>query len=142
MMPQSHFAVAAVVTVLAAVLLYPDLDLEGVVRWIVVAGLAAAVIDLDVMLLVRWRARTDPDLRPYTDPRVVARELRPMLVVLHRKGLLVRVAAPHMASALALTVASYYLAPSLLVPVSLGVWSHLVSDVPYVWSVMRDAGGG
>jgi len=136
MMPQGHIAVATAVTMVAVVLFYPELDMAGAATWVAVAGLVAAVIDVDVILLVRRWARTDPDLRPYTDVRLVARELRSMLVVLHRKGLLVRVGAPHLLSATLLTVASYSLAPSLFVPVFLGAWSHLVSDVPYVWSIM------
>lgn len=139
MMPQNHFAVAAVVTVLAILLFYPDLDLAEATVWVLVSGLVAAVIDMDVILMVRWKARTDPDLRPFTDMRVVAKDLRAMLRLLHQKGLLVKVAIPHLVSAIVLTVASYLLVPSLFVPVFLGAWSHLVSDVPYVWSIMREA---
>ncbi len=139
MMPQSHFVVAAIVTVVAVILFYPDLGLAEATAWVVIAGVLAAAIDVDVILMVRWRARTDPDLRPYTDMRVVAKDLRAMLRLLHRKGLLVKVAIPHLASGIVLTVASFHLVPSLFVPVFLGAWSHLVSDVPYVWSIMREA---
>jgi hypothetical protein len=139
MMPQSHFVVAAVVTVFAIILFYPDLDLSEATVWVLVAGVVAAVIDIDVILMVRWKARTDPDLRPYTDMRVVAKDLRAMLRLLHRKGLLVKVAIPHLASGVVLTLASYYAAPSVFIPVFLGAWSHLLSDVPYVWSIMREA---
>ena len=138
MLPQNHFVVAAVVTLVAVVLFYPDLDWADALVWVLAAGVVAALIDLDVILMVRWRARTDPDLRPYTDVRVVARDLRAMLRLLHRKGLLVKVAIPHLVSATVLTVASYHLAPSLFVPVFLGAWSHVVSDVPYVWSIARE----
>ena len=139
MMPHSHFVVAALVTVVAIILFYPDVDQTEAALWVVVAGIVAAVIDVDVILMVRSRARTDPDLRPYTDMRVVAKDLRAMLRLLHRKGLLVKVAIPHVTSATVLTVAAYLLAPPLFVPVFLGAWSHVVSDVPYVWSIMREA---
>jgi len=104
MMPQSHFVVAAIVTLVAVLLFHPDLDLAQAATWV-----------------------------------VVATDLRALLGLLHRKGLLVKVAIPHLTSGVVLTVASYYLTSSLFVQVFLGAWSHLVSDVPYVWSVMRGA---
>ena len=140
MMPQNHFVVAVVITVAAVLLFYPDLDLAEAALWAVVSGIAAAVIDLDVIVLVRWKAKSDPELRPYTDIRVVARDLRAMLRLLHERGLLLKIAVPHTASAIAMSVAAFCLAPSLFVPVVLGAWSHVLSDVPYVWSVVRTAG--
>ena len=137
MMPQNHFLVAAVITVVAIVSLYPDLDLPEAALWVVVSGVVAAVIDLDVILLVRWKAKDDPELRPYTDIRVVARDLRAMLRLLHQKGLLVKIAVPHLISATIMTMAAYFIAPSYFIPVVIGAWSHIVSDVPYVWSVTR-----
>ena len=102
MMPQNHFVVAVVITVAAVLLFYPDLDLAEAALWAVVSGIAAAVIDLDVIVLVRWKAKSDPELRPYTDIRVVARDLRAMLRLLHERGLLLKIAVPHTASAIAM----------------------------------------
>jgi hypothetical protein len=139
MMPQNHFLVAAIITVLFIMMYHPELDRAEATTWVLVAGLVAALIDVDVILMVRLKARTDPELRPYTDMRVVAKDLQAMLSLLHWKGLLVKVAVPHVISASLLTVASYFLAPSIFIPVFLGAWSHLVSDVPYVRAIMRRA---
>lgn len=140
MMPQNHFVVAAVVTLVAVVLFYPDLGWSEAVAWMLVAGIVAAVIDMDVILIVRRAARDDPDLEPWTDIRMVAKDFPEFLMMLSRKGLLRTVSITHVTIAVTATVLAYLLAPSLFIPVTLGAWSHMATDVPYLRSIKRAAG--
>ncbi len=132
MLPQNHFAVAAVVTVIVAVVAFDDMDWMAILGWVVVSGLVAAIIDMDVILIVRHKAREDPELVPWANPMNATKDFKNFLVLLHRKGILGTVKYTHLGSGVAATVLAYLLVPSLLVPVAIGAWSHLATDVPYL----------
>ena len=132
MLPQNHFVVAAGVTLVAVILFYPDLDRWDALIWMVAAGIVAALIDLDVILLVRRRARDDPELEHWKSPLAVTRDFPEFLMMLKRKGLLRTVAWTHLASAVAATLVGYLLLPSLFIPIAIGAWSHLATDVQYL----------
>jgi hypothetical protein len=132
MLPQNHFLVAALVTLVAVVLLYPDLDWAGALAWILVAGVVAAVIDLDVMVYVRMRAREDPELEPWASPAAVMRDFSGFLGMLRRKRILRIIARTHIASAVVATLVGYFLLPSLFIPIAVGAWSHMATDVQYL----------
>jgi len=139
MLPQNHFAVAAVVTLVTIVLFYPDLDLQDMVVWVLAAGIVAALIDLDVIILVRIKAKDDPELEPWANPMEATKDLTAFLVILHKKGLLKIVKWTHLASAVAASLVGYFLLPSLFIPMSIGAWSHLATDVPYLWRIGQAA---
>jgi len=139
MLPQNHFALAAVVTLVAVVLFYPDLDIMETVVWVLAAGIIAALIDLDVIILVRMKAKDDPDLEPWASPMDVTKDLTSFLVLLHRKGLLRIVKWTHLASAVVASLVGYFLLPSLFIPIFIGAWSHLATDVPYLWRIGKAA---
>ena len=147
MLPQNHFMVAAVVTAAVIYGFYPEMieDLlhdpsTGVwpwLGWVVLAGTVAALIDLDVIILTRRAARTDPELVPWSDPTVATKDLEVFLVVLYRKGLFRTIMWTHLAFAVVATLLAYLLAPLVLVPVAIGAWSHIATDVPYIWRIKR-----
>ncbi len=139
MLPQNHFAVAALVTLVAIVLFYPDLNLGDTLVWMMVAGIVAALIDLDVIILVRMKAKDDPELEPWVSPREATKDLTSFLVLLHKKGLLRTVKWTHMGIAVAATLVGYLILPSLFIPIFLGAWSHLATDVPYLWRIRQAA---
>lgn len=139
MLPQNHFAVAAMVTLVAVVLYYPDQDLKDTVVWVLVAGIVAALIDLDVIILVRRKARDDPELEPWANPMEATKDLTAFLVILHKKGLLRIIKWTHLAIAVVATLVGYFLLPSLFIPMFTGAWSHLATDVPYLWRIGKAA---
>ena len=139
MLPQNHFAVAALVTIVAIVLFYPDLNLRDTLVWMMVAGIVAALIDLDVIILVRRKAKDDPELEPWVSPREATKDLTSFLVLLHKKGLLRIVKWTHMGIAVVATLIGYFVMPSLFIPIFLGAWSHLATDVPYLWRIRQAA---
>jgi len=126
MLPQNHFAVAAAVTLVAVVLFYPDLDLQETVVWVLVAGIVAALIDMDVIILVRIKAKDDPELEPW------ASDFPEFLMTLHRKGLLRIIKWTHLTIAVVASLVGYFVLPSLFIPIFIGAWSHLATDVPYL----------
>jgi hypothetical protein len=139
MMPQSHFVVAVLVTTLAIILFYPDMVLVDAGIWCLVSGIVAAIIDLDVILITRRAARTDPELAPFASPMEATKDLKAFLVLIYRKGLFDTVKWTHLGFGVVVTLLAYILAESLLVPVAIGAWSHLATDVPYLWSIKKAA---
>jgi hypothetical protein len=139
MLPQNHFAVAAVVTLVVVVLFYPDLDLVDTIIWIVVAGVVAALIDLDVIVLVRMKAKEDPELEQWASPMKVTKDFPEFLATLERKGLLRIVKWTHLGIAVVASVVGYLLSPALFIPIFLGAWSHLATDVPYIRRIGRSS---
>jgi len=132
MLPQNHFAVAAAVTLVAVVLFYPDLDLHDTVVWVLVAGIVAALIDMDVIILVRIKAKDDPELEPWASPLAVTKDFPEFLMTLHRKGLLRIIKWTHLTIAVVASLVGYFVLPSLFIPIFIGAWSHLATDVPYL----------
>ena len=143
MLPQNHFMVAAVVTAAVVMGFYPEMIDEllqdpasGIwpwLAWILLAGMVAAVIDLDVMIVVGRAAKTDPELEHWTHYSSISGDFKGFLKALNSKGLLRTVAVTHVTSAVVMTVMAYLLAPDYVVPVAIGAWSHLATDVPYIW---------
>jgi hypothetical protein len=143
MLPQNHFAVAVVVTAVVIVGLVPGMvgDLVDdpasgiwpVLAWVVLAGSVAALIDLDVMVIVRRASREDPDLERWTRYSSISGDFKGFIEALSTRGLLRRVAVTHLASAVAATVLAYLVVPGYAVSVAIGAWSHLATDVPYIW---------
>jgi hypothetical protein len=139
MLPQNHFAVAAVVTLVTIVLFYPDLDLVTTIVWMLVSGVVAAVIDLDVIMIVRRRAKDDRELEPWANPMEVVKDFTGFLVLLERKGILSTVKMTHLLSGIIFTVAGFVVLPSLFIPITLGAWSHLATDVPLLRKIRMAA---
>lgn len=139
MLPWNHFIVAAVVASVVVVLFYPDLDIIDTLIWILAAGIVAALIDMDVILLVRRKAKDDPDLEPWTSPLEVTKDFPEFLQMLHRKGLLSIIKWTHLGSAVVASLVGYLLLPSLFIPMVIGAWSHLATDVPYMFEIGRAA---
>ncbi|UCC92491.1 MAG: hypothetical protein JSW25_07420 [Thermoplasmata archaeon] len=142
MLPQNHFAVAAVVTLVAVVLFYPDLDLVDTLVWIVVAGVVAAIIDLDVIILVRLKAKEDPELEQWANPMEATKDFPEFLATLYRKGLFRIIQWTHLGIAIVATMIGYLWLPDYFIPIFIGAWSHIVSDVPYVSRISRMAYAG
>ena len=132
MLPQNHFAVAAVIVLAAVVLFYPDLDLMDTLVWVLAAGIVAAIIDMDVIILVRMKAKEDPELEPWASPVAVTKDFPEFLMTLHRKGLLGTIKWTHLAQAVVASLLGYLVLPSVFIPLFIGAWSHMATDVPYL----------
>ncbi len=105
--------------------------------WVVLAGMVAALIDLDVMFIVKRASKDDPELEHWTHYSSISGDFNGFLKALSRKGLLRTVAVTHITSAVLVTVLAYLLAPAYAVPVAIGAWSHLATDVPYIWKFRK-----
>ena len=131
MLPQHHLVIGAVV----ASVLWPFLGTGGAVvlaAWALVGGAVGAVIDIDIMALVALRARGEPALRHWSNPRNVARDFRGFLRMLRSTGLLRRAAVTHLLMGAALVAMFWAFAPSLLVPAAVGAVTHIASDLQYL----------
>jgi len=132
MMPQYHSVIAAVVTAVVGAVLYPDDALSKLLVWVVASAVVAAVIDLDVMFHVARAAKHDSSLERWTDPRNVGRDFRGFIEALREHGLLRLAGVTHLGISTMIVVVTWLLLPSLLVPVLIGVVTHLATDIQYL----------
>ena len=132
MMPQYHAVIAAVVTAAVGSTLFPDNSITTLLVWVAVSAVVAAVIDLDVMAHVARAAKRDPALKHWTDPRNVGKDFRGFIEALRAKGILRMAGATHMGISIAFILIAWLLSPDLLVPVLIGVVTHLATDVQYL----------
>jgi len=132
MMPQYHSVIAAVVTAVVSLALYPGNSHVTLLVWVVASAIVAAVIDLDVMAHVAVAAKHDPGLKRWTDPRNVGKDFRGFIEALRAKGILKRAGVTHLVISIAFILLTWSLSPSLLVPVSIGVATHLATDLRYL----------
>jgi len=131
-MPQYHAVIAAVVTAAVGAALYPGNALPTLLAWVVASAVVAAVIDLDVMAHVARAAKRDPGLKRWTDPRNVGRDFRGFIEALRAKGLLRLAGVTHLGISAVIVALAWLLLPSLLVPVIIGVATHLATDIQYL----------
>jgi hypothetical protein len=132
MMPQYHAVIAAIVTAAVGSALHPGGAPSTMLVWVVTSAVVAAVIDLDVMAHVSRAAKRDPSLQRWTDPRNVGKDFRGFIEALRAKGLLRLAGVTHLGISAVIVVAAWLLLPSLLVPVIIGVATHLATDIQYL----------
>jgi hypothetical protein len=132
MMPQYHAVIAAVATAAVGLALHPGVALSMLLVWIATSAVVAAVIDLDVMAHVARAAKQDPSLQRWTDPRNVGNDFRGFIEALRARGLLRLAGMTHLGISAVIVVAAWLLLPSLLVPVIIGVTTHLATDLQYL----------
>lgn len=142
MLPQNHFVVAAVITLVVALVAFPGMQWVTIALWVLVSGLVAALIDLDVIVLVRVASKEDERLRPYNDISRVSKDFKGFMDTLTETGVLKRALVTHFTSSIIVTVLAYVLVPSYFYPVLIGTVSHLATDVPYIGRVFGGRKGG
>jgi hypothetical protein len=100
--------------------------------WAVTAGIVAFVIDLDIIVMVAVGARKDKRLRPYNSIQKVARDFRGFIDTLYETGLLKKAMLTHLAVSILLIVVTFFVSSFFIVPVVVGVVTHLATDIPHV----------
>jgi len=127
MLPHNHFIVSTL-TIAPVAIVYAG-KIEVVFLWVLVGGLVSIVMDLDVIILVFLRSRTEKRLQPYRNPVLIFREFDRFMTVLQETGVRDTVLKTHFMSAAVIPPIFYFLWPAVTIPVALGVLSHLLGDL-------------
>lgn len=127
MLPHGHLIISTL-TIAPVAMVYSG-SAEKVIAWVLVGGLATVLMDLDVIVLVLLRSRTEKRLHPYRSLVRIFTEFERFMAVLTETGLRDTVMKSHFAYAALIPPLAYFLWPGMVVPVALGVVSHLLSDL-------------
>ena len=127
MLPHNHFIVSTL-TIAPVAVVYSG-KAEEVLLWVLVGGLVSIVMDLDVIILVFLRSGAEKRLQPYRNPLLIFRDFDRFMTVLQETGVRDTVLKIHFMTAAVIPPIFYFLWPAVIIPVALGVISHLLTDL-------------
>ncbi|MCF6289435.1 MAG: hypothetical protein L3J03_00300 [Desulfobacterales bacterium] len=127
MLPQNHLFISTL-TIAPVAVVYAG-RAEDILLWVLVGGMVSMAMDLDVIILVFLRSRGEKRLQPYRNPVLIFREFDQFMTVLKETGVRDTVLKTHFMTAAVVPPIFYFLWPSVVVPVALGVISHLLGDL-------------
>ena len=123
MLPHQHFLIAAAAAAPFS-LHHPE--------WILVSGLVSAAVDTDVVVLVYLNAGKHESLRQFVNPINIFRWFGLFMQAISDTGILKTAMKTHIAVSAAVIAVSFIFFKGLLLPVSIGVVSHILSDIPNI----------
>lgn len=137
MLPHNHFLIASLIIAIAGIVFFSELSLIEIGKWILTGALLSAAIDLDVYVLAVLKSKKMEQLKPFKNPIEMYRKFETFMDVMTKTGVLRTVVKTHIISSVLVIVAFYLFFNAYLIPVVLGVLSHLISDIPSLRKVMR-----
>jgi hypothetical protein len=99
-------------------------------EWVFIGGLLSSAIDLDVYILTILKSKKEKRLKPFRNPFEIYRKFKLFMDTITETGLLKIVLKIHLFSSTLIIFICYLFLNSYLIPVTLGVVSHLISDIP------------
>jgi len=130
MLPHNHFAIAGLAIIPAAYALHPESAIQNIGTWVLVGGIASAAIDLDIVTLVLLRSRKDKSLRLFRNPIEIFRRFPLFMDTITETGVLRTGMKTHFVMAAIIPLLFLLFAKNYIVPVSVAVLSHILSDIP------------
>jgi hypothetical protein len=136
MLPHDHALLAAAVITPAVLIAAPG-TLSLAAAQVATGAAVAAVIDLDVLLLVYLKGNRQPRLQPFRNPLRIVSDFDRFMDIVQQTGLRKLVHKTHLLMSAIILVSAYFYLPSFFLATSLGVASHLVSDF-FHWRRLGD----
>ena len=131
MLPQDHFLIAGIVITPVAIMT-GDHSLLDIGKWIVVGGAASVAIDIDVAVTIQLKSNKFKILKKYKKPKNVFKDLRGLINALFKTGLIKTTIVSHLIISTLFILLSYLYWNNFFIPISIGVISHLLSDIPNI----------
>ena len=132
MLPHNHFLIAGLAITPVALYLSPERPGSEIVEWVLVGGFASACIDLDILTLVLLKSRENERLRVFRNPIEIFRRFAHFMDVIVETGVLRIGLKTHLVMSAFIMAACVLAAPAYIVPVAIGVLSHILSDLQYI----------
>jgi len=140
MLPHTHFLIAGLIIALVAVILFPEKSLTEIGEWVLVGGLISSAIDLDIIALVLLKSKEEKRLKPFRNPLEIYRRFGSFMDTITKTGVLKIGLITHLIFSALVISLSYLFSITYFIPVSLGVASHIVSDIPNLRRLVKDIG--
>lgn len=130
MLPHNHFLIAGLAISPVALTLFPEMAIREIGEWVVIGGVVSAAIDLDIVTLVFLKSRQEQRLRLFRNPLEIYRRFNLFMDTITDTGVLRSGMRTHLISSAAIILLCQFLAPAYIIPVSIAVLSHIISDIP------------
>jgi len=125
MLPHKHFLISAAAAVPFS------LHRPG---WILVSGIVSAAIDIDVVSLVWLNPGKQDSLKQFKNPVNIFRRYELFMKTIAETGVLKIALKTHFIISAVMLALSILFFKSLIVPVTIGVATHILSDIPLLRS--------
>jgi hypothetical protein len=136
MLPHKHFLIAELVVFPVAFVLYPEKNVIEIVKWAIVGGFMSALVDLDIVVLVFLKSKSEPSLRPFRSPVEVYRKFKFFMGVIDETGVLKVGMKTHFIFSAFIVLVFYFFVNSYFLSVLLAIISHLISDLPHLYKIL------
>lgn len=137
MLPHNHFISAGAVIYAVAIILFPGKPVAEIIEWILFGGVLSAAIDLDVFALVLLKSSQENRLKPFRNPIEIYRNFRSFMNVVFKTGLWKIGLITHLILCILLVLLSHLFLNAYFIPATLGVISHIISDIPNLRRLAR-----
>jgi len=121
--------ISGLVIALVTIILFPEKPVGEVGGWVLVGGFISSLVDLDIVALVLLKSEKESRLKPFRNPLEIYRRFGPFMDTITKTGVLRAGLITHLLFS-ALIISLAYLLGWYCIPITLGVVSHLVSDIP------------
>lgn len=132
MLPNDHFLIAGLVIMPVTIILFPEKSAAEIGRYVLAGGLLSAAVDLDICVLVWLKAKKENQLKPFRNPLEIYRNFNAFMKVITETGVLRTGLKTHLLLSAFVVFMVYFFWNAYLVPVTLGIVTHLLSDIPNI----------
>ncbi len=137
MLPHNHFLIASIVITIVGILFFPEKSAIEIGKWILFGGLLSAAIDFDVCALTILKSKKEKRLKPFTNPIEIYRKFNQFMDAITETGVLKTGLKIHLLSSILFILIFYFFINNYFIPVTLGVVSHLISDIPNLQRLVK-----
>ncbi len=137
MLPHNHFLIASIVIAPVGILFFPEKSIIEMGQWILIGGLLSAAIDLDMCTITILKSKKEKRLKPFRKPIEIYRKFNLFMDTITETGILKTGLKIHLISSILLILISYFFINNYFIPVTLGVVSHLISDIPNLQRLVK-----
>jgi len=130
MLPHKHFLISGLIIAPVGIVLFPEKSMGEIGEWVLIGGLLSSAIDLDVYILTILKSKKEKRLKPFRNPFEIYRKFKLFMDTITETGVLKIGLKIHLFSSTLIILICYLFLNSYLIPVTLGVVSHLISDIP------------
>jgi Mn2+/Fe2+ NRAMP family transporter len=128
MLPHKHFIISGFFIAILA--LIARLDVKTALLWILVGGFVSMIIDIDSIVLLAFTRNRK--LMRFKSFKEIFLNFDGLISAFRETGKLMLLSATHSMISIVIVVITLLFFSSYLVPVLVGVISHLLSDLGYV----------
>ncbi len=134
MLPHNHFLISGLAAVPLAAVLSPE---QAVIEWALISGFLSAAVDYDVYILVLLKSGKEDRLKPFRNPLEIFRRYKLFMDTITEIGVLKIGLKTHLIIPALIVLLSYIFANVYFIPAAVGVVSHIISDIPNLWRLVK-----